>query len=193
MYLKGGFHLHLLVFPREKVQMKPPTVVKGRVHLRQNCYIFEIRLYKNQLLNGFYFYTFLNPYSIEEVKPYVRSDVDRAWESAVSGPWVKYFSGAPNWSRKKNFQLKIPSARNENCGNFHEFIQRQRLEMKPCACAQYLPLLWPVRQSGAAVEHNDVILTNLMTSLCFNPIPIPIPIPILDSKLKIREGLTAII
>ena len=25
------------------------------------------------------------------------------------------------------------------------------------ACAQYLPLLWLVRQSGAAVEHNDVI------------------------------------
>ena len=24
--------------------------------------------------------------------------------------------------------------------------------------AQYLPLLWPVRQSGAADEHNDVIL-----------------------------------
>ena len=24
---------------------------------------------------------------------------------------------------------------------------------------QYLPLLWPVRQSGAAVEHIDVILT----------------------------------
>jgi hypothetical protein len=30
---------------------------------------------------------------------------------------------------------------------------------------RYLPLLWPVRQSGAAVEHNDVILTNLMTSI----------------------------
>ena len=65
------------------------------------------KMYQNQLLNGFYFYTFLNPYSIEEVKPYVRSDVDRAWESAVSGPWVKYFSGAPNWSRKKNFNWKI--------------------------------------------------------------------------------------
>ena len=37
--------------------------------------------------------------------------------------------------------------------------------------AQYLPLPWPVRQSGAASEHNDVILTNLMTSHCFNPIP----------------------
>ena len=24
---------------------------------------------------------------------------------------------------------------------------------------RYLPLLWPVRQSGASVEHNDVILT----------------------------------
>ena len=24
---------------------------------------------------------------------------------------------------------------------------------------RYLPLLWPVRQLGAAVEHNDVILT----------------------------------
>ena len=30
--------------------------------------------------------------------------------------------------------------------------------------AQYLPLLWPVLKSGAAVEPNDVILTNLMTS-----------------------------
>jgi hypothetical protein len=29
---------------------------------------------------------------------------------------------------------------------------------------QYLPPLWPLWQSGAAVEHNDVILTNLMTS-----------------------------
>ena len=45
---------------------------------------------------------------------------------------------------------------------------RNRIE---AARAQYLPLLWPVRQSGAAVEHNDVILTNLMTSHCFNPIP----------------------
>jgi hypothetical protein len=26
------------------------------------------------------------------------------------------------------------------------------------ALARYLPLLWPVRQSGAAVEPNDVIL-----------------------------------
>ena len=39
------------------------------------------------------------------------------------------------------------------------------------ACLQYLHLLWPVRQLGAAVEHNGVILTNLMTSHCFNPIP----------------------
>ena len=39
------------------------------------------------------------------------------------------------------------------------------------ARVQYLPLLGPVRQSGAAVEHNGVILTNLMTSHCFNPIP----------------------
>ena len=69
------------------------------VPLRRNCCIFEIRFYKNQLLNEFYS-IFLNPYSIE-VKPYVRNDVDRAWESAVSGPWVKYFSGAPNWSKKK--------------------------------------------------------------------------------------------
>ena len=28
--------------------------------------------------------------------------------------------------------------------------------MKPRA--KYLPLLWPVQESGAAVEHNDVIL-----------------------------------
>ena len=27
------------------------------------------------------------------------------------------------------------------------------------ARTQYLPLLWQVRQSGAAVEHNNVILT----------------------------------
>ena len=27
------------------------------------------------------------------------------------------------------------------------------------SCLRYLPLLWPVWQSGAAVEHNDVILT----------------------------------
>ena len=26
-------------------------------------------------------------------------------------------------------------------------------------CTQYLPLDWPLRQSEAAVEHNDVILT----------------------------------
>ena len=42
------------------------------------------------------------------------------------------------------------------------------------ARAQYLPLLWPVRQSGAAIKPNDVILTNLKTSHCFNPIPQPI-------------------
>ena len=24
---------------------------------------------------------------------------------------------------------------------------------------EHLPLVWPVRQSGAAVEHNDIILT----------------------------------
>ena len=40
--------------------------------------------------------------------------------------------------------------------------------------AQYLPLLLRVRQSGAAVEPNDVILTNLMTSHCFNPVSKPI-------------------
>ena len=36
--------------------------------------------------------------------------------------------------------------------------------------AQYLPLLWLVRQSVAAVGPNDVILTNLITSHCINPI-----------------------
>ena len=40
--------------------------------------------------------------------------------------------------------------------------------------ARYMPLLWPVPQSGAAVEHNDVILMNLMTSHFFNPTPQPI-------------------
>ena len=40
------------------------------------------------------------------------------------------------------------------------------------ARAQYLPLLWPVRQSGAAAEHNDVILyLGLHTTGPFNPIP----------------------
>ena len=38
---------------------------------------------------------------------------------------------------------------------------KNRIEV---ARAQYLPLLWPVRQSGAAFEPNDIILTNLMTS-----------------------------
>jgi hypothetical protein len=37
--------------------------------------------------------------------------------------------------------------------------------------ARYLPLLWPVQQSGVAVENNDVIPANLMMSLSFNPIP----------------------
>jgi hypothetical protein len=40
------------------------------------------------------------------------------------------------------------------------------------ARAQYLPLLWPERQSGAAVEHIDVILTNLMTSYWLDYTPI---------------------
>ena len=36
--------------------------------------------------------------------------------------------------------------------------------------AQYLPLLWPVRQSGAAVEHNDVILyLGLLSKQHVNP------------------------
>ena len=44
------------------------------------------------------------------------------------------------------------------------------------ACAQYLPLLWPVRQLGAAVEHNEVILSFLSLivgnplGLCVNQI-----------------------
>ena len=37
-------------------------------------------------------------------------------------------------------------------------------------CMRYFPLLWWLRQSGAAVEHNDVILTNLMMSHCSNPV-----------------------
>ena len=36
---------------------------------------------------------------------------------------------------------------------------------------QYLPLLCPL---GAAADPNDVILTILMMSHCFNPIPCPI-------------------
>ena len=36
--------------------------------------------------------------------------------------------------------------------------------------AWYLPLLWPVRQSGAAVEHNDVILyLGLLSKQHVNP------------------------
>ena len=37
-----------------------------------------------------------------------------------------------------------------------------------------LTFLWLVQQLGVAAETNDVILTNLMTSHCFNPIPQPI-------------------
>ena len=38
---------------------------------------------------------------------------------------------------------------------------------------QYLPLLWPVWQLGAAVEHNDVILTlGLHTTSCVAHTPI---------------------
>ena len=37
-------------------------------------------------------------------------------------------------------------------------------------CMRYFPLLWCLRQSGAAVEHNDVILMNLMMSHCSNPV-----------------------
>ena len=33
-----------------------------------------------------------------------------------------------------------------------------------CSRLLYLPLLWPVRQSGAAVKHNDVILTLCLLS-----------------------------
>ena len=35
--------------------------------------------------------------------------------------------------------------------------QRERVGLN--SRAQYLPLLWPVRQLGAAVKHNDVIVT----------------------------------
>ena len=36
--------------------------------------------------------------------------------------------------------------------------------------ARYLPLLWPVQQLGAAVEHNDVMLTlGLHTNGRVNP------------------------
>ena len=34
------------------------------------------------------------------------------------------------------------------------FRQREQVGLN----VRYLPLLWPVRQSGAAVEHNDLIL-----------------------------------
>ena len=49
-----------------------------------------------------------------------------------------------------------------------EFTRQDTVAM---TTAGYLPLLWPVRQSGAAIEPNDIILDNLMTSHCFNPIP----------------------
>ena len=35
----------------------------------------------------------------------------------------------------------------------------KRMSRIECSRSQYLPLLWPVQQSWAAVEHNDVILT----------------------------------
>ena len=46
--------------------------------------------------------------------------------------------------------------------SFFIFIQQQWLGLN--ARVWYLPLLWPVRPTGAAVKRNDVILTNLMTS-----------------------------
>ena len=35
---------------------------------------------------------------------------------------------------------------------------RQQQQLGLNACAPYLPLVWPARQSEAAVEHNDFIL-----------------------------------
>ena len=58
------------------------------------------------------------------------------------------------------------------------------------ACAKNLPLFWPVQQSGAAVKHNDNILTNLMTSHCFNPIPWPISSLGSGTVKKIPENKT---
>ena len=37
-----------------------------------------------------------------------------------------------------------------------QYTRTSRIEL---SCLPYLPMLWPVRQSGAAVEHNDVIVT----------------------------------
>ena len=34
------------------------------------------------------------------------------------------------------------------------------------ARSQYLPLLWPIPQLGAAVKPNDVTISNVMTSHC---------------------------
>ena len=46
--------------------------------------------------------------------------------------------------------------------------QQQQLGLN----SRYLPLIWPVRQLGAPVEHNDVILyLGLQTTGRINPIP----------------------
>ena len=40
-----------------------------------------------------------------------------------------------------------------------ESQQKEQVGLNAGVCDTYLPLLWPVQQSWAAVEHNDVILT----------------------------------
>ena len=64
---------------------------------------------------------------------------------------VQVYSILELYSKVKFVVIELDQGRNR---------LRNRIE---AAVAQYLPLLWPVRQSGAAVEHNDVILTNIMT------------------------------
>ena len=46
----------------------------------------------------------------------------------------------------------------------------KRMSRIECSRSQYLPLLWPVQQSWAAVEHNDVILTLGLLSEHHTPI-----------------------
>ena len=63
------------------------------------------------------------------------------------------------------FVLNTLSSKAKQLRNVLGRVQgRNRLRNRIEARTQYLPLLWPVRQSGTALEPNDVILANLMTS-----------------------------
>ena len=68
--------------------------------------------------------------------------------------WVKYKQDWKSFQSKEGAQI----GRENSDNSWLSVDQQQRLGMKPRA--QYLSLLWRVRQSGAAVEHNYVILFN---------------------------------